>query len=175
MNALDGLPYAPILRNMPDEQYPDRKRPVHLPSLATGNRSSIQYITVCTKYRRPILANERLHQLLRQLWNDSSVYMVGRYVIMPDHIHLFCAPNSLSSPPLSRWVEYWKSRFATKAKLDLKGKLWQRDYWDRELRSGDSYSEKWAYVRNNPVRAGLVKKAEDWPFAGEIFQLSWHD
>ncbi|CAA6680014.1 Unannotated [Lentimonas sp. CC4] len=160
---------------MSENQCPNRKRPVHLPSMAKGNRSSIQFVTVCVKERRPILANERVHTLLRELWSDSSVFMVGRYVIMPDHIHLFCAPNALPSPSLKPWVGYWKSCFASSAKLGQDGKLWQRDFWDRELRTGESYSEKWAYVFNNPVRAGLVQKAEDWPYAGEMFPLSWHD
>lgn len=49
--------------------------------------------------------------------------------------------------------------------------MWQADYFDRFLRSDESYSEKWDYVRSNPVRAGLAADAEDWPFAGEIFEL----
>jgi hypothetical protein len=49
--------------------------------------------------------------------------------------------------------------------------VWQPDYFDRFLRSGESYSEKWAYVQNNPVRAGLVAQADDWPFKGRIHLL----
>ena len=45
---------------------------------------------------------------------------------------------------------------------------------DHLLRSGESYSEKWSYVRENPIRAGLVSKTEDWPFMGEIFALEYH-
>jgi hypothetical protein len=41
------------------------------------------------------------------------------------------------------------------------------------LRSSESYSEKWDYVVANPVRAGLVRRAEDWPFQGEIFLLEY--
>ncbi len=36
---------------------------------------------------------------------------------------------------------------------------------------GESYSQKWDYVRENPVRAGLVKRAEDWPYAGALLQI----
>jgi hypothetical protein len=39
------------------------------------------------------------------------------------------------------------------------------------LRSSESYSEKWDYVVENPVRAGLVGRADDWPYAGEIETL----
>jgi hypothetical protein len=40
------------------------------------------------------------------------------------------------------------------------------------LRSSESYSGKWNYVFDNPVRAGLVNKAEDWLFGGEIETLT---
>ena len=39
------------------------------------------------------------------------------------------------------------------------------------LRSDESYSQKWNYVRENPVRAGLVKSAADWPYQGEIVYI----
>ena len=42
-----------------------------------------------------------------------------------------------------------------------------------DLRGHESYAEKWAYVLQNPVRAGLVKNAGDWPYAGEITELHW--
>ena len=53
--------------------------------------------------------------------------------------------------------------------------LFQRDCWDRQLRSGESYNEKWQYVRNNPVRKGLVAQADDWPYQGVITPLVWHE
>ena len=53
--------------------------------------------------------------------------------------------------------------------------LWQRDCWDRQLRIGASYSEKWEYVRRNPVRADLVENPDDWPWQGEMNSLPWHD
>jgi putative transposase len=49
--------------------------------------------------------------------------------------------------------------------------IWQRGFFDHVLRSRESYSEKWNYVRENPVRAGLVKNADDWPFYGEIVDI----
>ena len=49
--------------------------------------------------------------------------------------------------------------------------LWQREFFDHVLRASESYSEKWNYVFENPVRAGLVTRADDWPYAGEIEML----
>jgi transcriptional regulator of aromatic amino acid metabolism len=49
--------------------------------------------------------------------------------------------------------------------------LWQREFFDHLLRSEESYDQKWNYVRDNPVRAGLVLNASEWSFAGEIDHL----
>ena len=56
--------------------------------------------------------------------------------------------------------------------LNFKGNVWQEEFFDHVLRSGESYSQKWNYVKENPVRAGLVKNADDWPWQGEIETLS---
>lgn len=160
---------------MPPEDLPDRRRPIHLPNLEKGNRSTIQFVTVCTKDRQSILTETSAHHALRNLWQDRSVFRVGRYVLMPDHIHLFCQPTRFPAEPLSKWIRFWKSRFSATWKNRPQGPIWQRDFWDRELRSGESYTAKWKYVVENPVRAGLVDHSEDWPFQGEIHQLPWRD
>jgi REP element-mobilizing transposase RayT len=51
--------------------------------------------------------------------------------------------------------------------------LWQRHFWDTQLRKGESYDEKWEYVVKNPVRAGLAKQSQDWPYQGELNALAW--
>jgi REP-associated tyrosine transposase len=56
--------------------------------------------------------------------------------------------------------------------LNVTGRVWQEEFFDHVLRSNESYSQKWEYVKENPVRAGLVKKSEDWPFQSEIESLA---
>jgi hypothetical protein len=55
--------------------------------------------------------------------------------------------------------------------LGIRSPVWQADYFDRYLRSGESYSEKWDDVELNAVRARLVERAEDWPYRGVIHDL----
>jgi hypothetical protein len=57
---------------------------------------------------------------------------------------------------------------------DSRDPIWQRGFFDHILRSAESYSQKWNYVRENPVRARLVENADAWPYAGEI-ALIYHD
>jgi REP element-mobilizing transposase RayT len=97
-------------------------------------------------------------------------WAVGRYVIMPDHVHFFMMPLSDGAKPLSSVIGKWKE-WSAKQILKLSGQaapLWQTEFFDHLVRSAESRAEKWAYVRENPVRAGLVIRPEDWPFAGAV-------
>ena len=69
-----------------------RKHPVHLEVHDRRDTPIIVYLTVCTKRRKPILANPAAHELLRASWREARLWLVGRYVIMPNHLHLFCTP-----------------------------------------------------------------------------------
>ena len=146
-----------------------RKKPAHGVRI-DPDRPTIVLVTVCTRDRDPWLATDENHRALCDVWTEARAWLVGRYVLMPDHLHFFAAPGPRELP-LDNWVRYWKSQF-TKARRDPSRDL-QDDHWDSRLRSGESYDGKWWYVRNNPVRAGLVADAEDWPFQGELNVLPW--
>ena len=158
-----------------DLDQPRRKRPSHFPTVESGFRSIIIFLTVCTKRRRPLLANNEAASLLLEAWMAAEFWRVGRYVILPDHIHLFCAPNTFQPEPLKNWISFWKNH-VTRAWPDRdQVPIWQPEYWDRQLRRGESYGEKWAYVESNPVRHGYVARADEWPYRGELNVLEWHD
>jgi putative transposase len=78
---------------------------------------------------------------------------------------------------LANWVKALKGALSkTLRDQNVGAPYWQKGFFDHVLRSRDSYSQKWDYVRNNPVRAGLTKNADDWPFAGRIVDLEFrHD
>jgi len=151
---------------------PYRRHPVHLLPSEKFGRAIIIFVTVCTAQRLRILASPRAHEVLVDAWQFADRWLVGRYFIMPDHIHFFCAPNGFDGPVLERWMKYWKS--IVRRNLDEPGSsIWQRHFWDRQLRRGESYDEKWEYVRSNPVRHELISDANAWPYQGELNELRW--
>jgi len=152
-----------------------RKHPAHQPLVEGNNRSRIVFVTVCSKDRKPLFARESVHDVVVQAWKEAGHWVVGNYVLMPDHIHFFCSPAGLEYPPLKKWITYWKSMVSRSWPNPGEHPIWQSDFWDTQLRKGDSYSEKWSYVRNNPTRAGLVSKADDWLYQGAVETLFWHD
>jgi putative transposase len=154
-------------------QNPARKHPVH-GVLVT--EPIIVFATACTKDRQPWLANAIVHETLRHVWTEAQAWFVGRYVILPDHVHLFAAPTA-TSIELDDWMQFWKSNFTKRIRqagsFKVPTRPWQTDHWDTRLRTWQSYDQKWDYVRNNPVRHGLVARAEDWPYQGELHPLPW--
>ena len=98
---------------------------------------------------------------------------MGKYILMPDHIHFFCATGEVGAPELARWMKFWKSHSARFWPHPDQTPVWQRESWDTQLRRHESYDSKWEYVSNNPVRAGLVRNEEDWPYQGELNELRW--
>ena len=94
---------------------------------------------------------------------------------MPDHLHLFVAIDGERVSP-SDWMKSLKGTLSSGLRAGGEAPpYWQKGFFDHVLRSGDSYSQKWHYVRENPVRAGLAKDWEEWPYLGEILDLEFRD
>ena len=107
----------------------------------------IYFVTTGTHLRKPILASSQVAGILIDEWRNARGrhgWAIGRYVIMPDHVHFFCAPE-LNAKPLSSFVGPWKewASKAIKRVLDLPGHLWQEQFFDQILRASESYSQKW--------------------------------
>jgi len=148
----------------------NRKRPAS-GVLLVGGQPTVVFDTVCTRSRKAWLKTDDMHQALIDVWrNEATAWLVGRYVVMPDHIHYFAWATE-PIVPFENWVKFWKSKFSWKhGQRDLR---LQANDWDTRMRSESQYEEKWEYVRQNPVRAGLVEDVNDWPYQGTVHDLVW--
>ena len=215
-----ALPRA-ALPQLPQRRHPSRNSVMtHL-----DNRAIMLYVTVVTGKRNAMLADKAVQDCIVAAWKAAADWLVGRYVIMPDHIHFFCAPATYPPPDFHRWMKQWKAQVSRSFPIGLRAgrahgrvalvatgtladtahgrvalvatgngadaaatsaalpnvplsrppPLFQRDCWDRQLRTGESYAQKWEYVRNNPVRKGLVAHADEWPYQGQVNVLEWHE
>jgi putative transposase len=150
---------------------------MRLPHVMPFAQNPVYFITACTAGRRPLLTCQESFDCLQNIWTESTgIYgwFVGRFVLMPDHLHLFASPLP-EAKSRAQWLKLWKSvssRHLTE-KLRIEPPIWQTDTFDHILRSAESFSEKWDYVKANPTRKGLVKRAEDWPWQGEIHPLTF--
>jgi putative transposase len=139
------------------------------------NQSIVIYVTVNVEKRREILNRSDAVKTILDAWEVANHWRVGRYVIMPDHIHFFCGPAILPITPLKRWMEFWRFTATRHWPRPDEKPIWQKDFFDRQLRSGESYRQKWLYLWQNPVVAKFCGRPEDWPWQGEANVLRWHE
>ena len=144
-------------------------RPPRLEQIFQTYDPPLYFITICTIHRQKIrdlgTAYRAFECYVRRARDDFGV-AVGRYVIMPDHLHFFVRGNNDFN--LAQWVNGLKRAISVPIGATKKRPLWQPGFFDHILRNDESYTQKWEYVRENPVRAGLVPRADDWPYQGEF-------
>jgi REP-associated tyrosine transposase len=149
------------------------RRPPRLDRIYRAADRPVWFVTFCTHERRPWLASDSVHaafiQFAERAARDFNV-AVGRYIIMPEHVHFFVCggPDFV----LATWIGALKQTLAKAAQRSKSaGQIWQEGFFDHMLRSDESMTQKWNYVSENAVRAGLVEQAEDWPYQGEIISI----
>jgi REP element-mobilizing transposase RayT len=146
-------------------EYP--KLPPRLRWIFSSN--AVFFVTFCTHERRKLLASDVVHAAFvafASQANSRHNIAVGRYVIMPHHVHLFVrGPDDFRLGP---WVGMLKQALAKHIALPGTSPIWQRGFFDHVLRNDESYGDKWNYVQESPIRAGLVRNAEDRPYSGEV-------
>jgi REP element-mobilizing transposase RayT len=101
---------------------------------------------------------------------DAERYRFLCWCIMPNHVHTMI--ETFPAHPLDQIVHTWKSFTSKQANriLKRKGSFWQAEYHDRFIRDDDHYANVFRYIEGNPVKAGLVEKAEDWRWSS-----AWKD
>ncbi len=96
------------------------------------------------------------------LFYDTERYKLLCWCIMPNHVHAMIETFELYG--LAAILHSWKSYTSNEANeiLGRRGTLWQREYYDRFIRDDDHYAKAFHYIEDNPMKAGLVARAEDW-------------
>jgi REP element-mobilizing transposase RayT len=146
-------------------------RPPRLAPIFQTYDAPLFFVTACTLYRKPFpsLASACDAFVVYATRAHSFNVAVGRYVIMPDHLHLFVSGEQAFV--LAEWMKGLKRAISNAFAATEECLKWQPGFFDHLLRNDESYGEKWNYVRENPVRAELVTNAEDWPYQGETVYI----
>jgi putative transposase len=153
----------------PLDKEPGRKTPAKGVTIS-ADEPTILLLTICAKDRKRWMAQKPVRESLERIWKRADAWLVGNYLLMPDHLHLFCAPRDLHFT-VEGWVTFWKRQF-TREHLN-EDWAWQRSAFHHRLRNAREYEDKWNYVQENPIRKGLASKVEDWPYSGMIHELRW--
>ncbi len=100
--------------------------------------------------------------------HDKRMWFPEMMLLMPDHLHALISFPWEERQGMNRVIANWKRFVATKH-----GVRWQRDYFDHRIRSEQDHQSAWYYIRENPVRAGLVRSFDEWPHVWRPTGIGW--
>jgi putative transposase len=134
--------------------------PPRIPNLLPLELETIYFLTLCVSGRKPVLNNLKTWQTIHKQLERLQRWKILAALAMPDHLHLLAAPLDREDS-VHLFFQWFKRGFNQSISPNWN---WQHGGFDRLLRSTESAQQKWEYIRQNPVRADLVQKPEDWPY-----------
>ncbi len=136
----------------------------------------IYFITTRLKQEGRFVA-EREAEIVVNAILDSSTrkeMTLYAYVMMPNHMHILIRPIICE---ISKAMQLVKGRSSRQVN---EGNFWQKGFFDFGILTEEKFREKFNYIHFNPVKCGLVEKAEDYKFSsalaykmayGEVFYI----
>jgi len=151
----DGAPRRPL------KARPIRKQLPHEVPGWVDSDEAVYFITICCQKRgvnqltQPNISRRLLDSIRYR--HQKGEWFMHLGMLMPDHAH-FLVSFPERARNMNTVISKWKEWTAKSLKVK-----WQRDFFEHRLRRDESFDEKAEYIWANPVRAGLVSDANDWP------------
>lgn len=127
--------------------------------------NSTYFVTASCWEKQCLLQSDRMAGLFIVVlyhYREQKKYLLHEFVVMPNHFHLLITPGET----LERAMQLVKGGFSFRAgkELEIGSEIWQTSFYDRRVRDSDEYEKMKIYIHQNPVRARLVERAEDYPY-----------
>jgi len=136
--------------------------------------SRVYFITIRAYTNQAAFVRPELNQLVLDVLAEEQERQecsVFTYCLMPDHLHFLISPRREGISVLT-FTDQYKGKATNRSwTVGWRGKLWQPRYYDHIVRSQESLLEIAEYILSNPIRRGLVERAEDWPWSGYLHPL----
>ena len=125
------------------------------------------FVTTAAWGHRRLLQSHRMARLLVDVlyhYRAQHKYALHDFVVMPDHLHALITVGS--DLTIERAVQLMKGGFSYRAshELQFQGAVWQRGFSEVRIFSSEAFLARRTYIRENPVRAGLVTSPEQWEY-----------
>ena len=118
------------------------------------------------------LRDERVAEMTENslLFHHDKKYRLTAWVIMPNHIHFLATPlENIELREIAHSIKSYTAHEANKL-LGRHGQFWQHEPFDRYVRNRKHFVNVIQYIENNPVKAGLCEKPEDWRFSSAFYK-----
>jgi REP-associated tyrosine transposase len=126
------------------------------------------FVTSNTYQRRSLFNSEPLARLLLNVLyenREKGRMLLHEFVIMPNHFHLLVTPAAHIA--LEKVMQFVKGGFSYRVKKEELGnfEIWQPGFTNHRIHDGLDYDQHRLYIRENPVKARLVERAELFPYS----------
>lgn len=145
--------------------------------IRSNNPGATYFFTVVSYLRRPVLTNSDVRVALRQAIAEvrcDRPFDVLAWVLLPDHLHCIWQLPDGDSDYSVRWSAIKRlttqgsgqPRAASGTRASRRESLlWQRRFWEHQIRDDADMTKRIDYIHWNPVKHGLVKHVKDWPYS----------
>lgn len=139
------------------------------------------FFTVVTYRRQTILCDEIFRHALRSAIESVRVsrpFTINAWVLLPDHLHCIWTLPQDDADFSTRWMmikrkvsiactaQYEQADWLTTSKQKHReSTIWQRRFWEHQIRDDIDYAKHLDYLHYNPVKHGLVNQAKDWQYS----------
>ncbi|MBU0568650.1 transposase [bacterium] len=152
-----------------------------MPNYRRAREGRIYFFTVVTFSRQPFLCLEESRVALRRVIKEvclSRPFKINALVLLPDHLHCIWTLPEGDTDYSRRWGLI-KSGFTKMVGKELvgnahptmsrrkhrEGLVWQRRFWEHQIRDERDYEVHCNYIHYNPVKHGLVNAPKDWAYS----------
>ena len=122
-------------------------------------------MTTDTWQRRALFRNSDSASIVEEAifrYRDQGVYFVHRHVVMPDHLHVILTPGETTT--LEKAVQLIKGGSSREIgkRPGMRFPVWHAGFTEQQIRDQHDFESHTRYIDQNPVKAGLVEKSEDY-------------
>lgn len=158
-----------------------------MPNYRRARDGNTYFFTIVTYQRQPILCLDECKGVLRDVIKGvqlSHPFKIEAWVLLPDHIHCMWRLPEGDKDYSMRWgiikKEFTKKvqNLAGKAiplvgrahptlsrQKHREGTIWQRRFWEHQIRDEKDFAVHCNYIHYNPVKHGLVRSPKDWEYS----------
>jgi len=139
------------------------------------------FFTVVTYRRQNILCNSEVRGALRKAIDKTRAgypFIIDAWVLMPDHLHCIWTLPKGDSDFSTRWSkikrdvsilcreQYRRVEWLSDSKKNHReSTLWQRRFWEHQIRDEEDFNRHVDYIHYNPVKHGVCKAPHQWPYS----------
>ena len=96
-------------------------------------------------------------------YRDKGYYLVHRFVVMPDHLHVILTPGTTTTLAKAMGLIKGGSSFDIGKTVAMKFPVWHEGFAEHLIRDQNDYDTHVRYIDLNPVKAGLTREPGEYP------------